>query len=81
MLVKCTIFILLKLAYFDMKNKGTGNKSQSIDEILYILLYVTVSAKTILNGTFIITRKTDLKYSSCCGSVVLDFATPDLQYN
>ena len=35
--------------------------------------YVTVSAKTVLNGTFIITRKTDLKYSSCCGSVVLDF--------
>ena len=35
--------------------------------------FVTVSAKTVLNGTFIITRKTDLKYSSCCGSVVLDF--------
>ena len=39
MLVKCTIFILLKLAYFDMKNKGTGNKSQSRDENLNILLY------------------------------------------
>ena len=35
---------------------------------------VTVSAKTVLNGTFIITRKTDLKYSRCCGSVVLDFS-------
>ena len=40
----------------------------------YLGLYVTVSAKTILNGTFIITRKTDLKYSRCCGSVVLDFS-------
>ena len=38
------------------------------------LSYVTVSAKTVLNGTFIITRKTDLKYSSCCSSVVLDFS-------
>ena len=38
------------------------------------LTYVTVSAKTVLNGTFIITRKTDLKYSSCYGSVVLDFS-------
>ena len=36
--------------------------------------YVTVSAKTVLNGTFSITRKTDLKYSSCCSSVVLDFS-------
>ena len=36
--------------------------------------YVTVSAKTVLNGTFSITRKTDLMYSSCCGSVVLDFS-------
>ena len=35
---------------------------------------VIASAKTVLNGTFIITRKTDLKYSSCCGSVVLDFS-------
>ena len=35
---------------------------------------VTVSAKTVLNGTCIITRKTDLKYSRCCGSVVLDFS-------
>ena len=43
--------------------------------------YVTVSVKTILIGTFSITRKTDLKYSSCCGSVVLDLAMPDLQYN
>ena len=39
-----------------------------------ILIYVTISAKTVLNGTFIITRKTDLKYSRCCGSVVLDFS-------
>ena len=37
-------------------------------------IIVTVSAKAILNGTFSITRKTDLKYSSCCGSVVLDFS-------
>ena len=29
---------------------------------------VTVSVKTVLTG------KTDLKYSSCCGSVVLDFS-------
>ena len=36
--------------------------------------YVTVSAKTVLNGTCIITRKTDLKYSRCCGSVVLGFS-------
>ena len=37
--------------------------------------YVTVSAKTVLNGTFIIiTRKTNLKYSSYCGSVVLVFS-------
>ena len=37
--------------------------------------YVTVSAKTVLIGTFSITRKTDLKpYSSCCGSVVLEFS-------
>ena len=36
--------------------------------------YVTVSAKTVLNGTFSITRKTDLKYSSCCSSVVLDLS-------
>ena len=36
--------------------------------------FVTVSAKTILNGTFIIKRKTDLKYSSCCGSVLLEFS-------
>ena len=39
-----------------------------------VMIYVTVSAKTVLNGTFIIMRKTDLKYSSCCGSVVLDFS-------
>ena len=37
-------------------------------------LNVIVSAKTVFNGTFSITRKTDLKYSSCCGSVVLDFS-------
>ena len=36
-------------------------------------IHVTVSAKTVLIGTFSIMRKTDLKYSSCCGSVVLDF--------
>ena len=35
---------------------------------------VTVSAKTILISTFSITRKTNLKYSSCCGCVVLDFS-------
>ena len=39
-----------------------------------IVLYVTVSAKTVLNGTFSITRKTNLKYSSSCSSVVLDFS-------
>ena len=44
-------------------------------EFLHLFtIYVTVSAKTVLNGTFIITRKTDLKYSRCCGSVVLDFS-------
>ena len=36
--------------------------------------YVTVSAKTVLIGTFSITRKTNLKYSSCYGSVVLDLS-------
>ena len=36
--------------------------------------YVTIFAKTILIGTFSNARKTDLKYSSCCGSVVLDFS-------
>ena len=37
--------------------------------------YVTVSVKTVLVDTFCITRKTNLKpYSSCCGSVVLDFS-------
>ena len=36
--------------------------------------FVTVSAKTVLIGTFSITRKTDLKYSSQCGSAVLDFS-------
>ena len=40
----------------------------------YKTLNVIVSAKTVFNGTFSITRKTDLKYSSCCGSVVLDFS-------
>ena len=44
------------------------------DLLPLILIYVTVSAKTVLNGTFIITGKTDLKYSRCCGSVVLDFS-------
>ena len=38
------------------------------------LINVTVSVKTVLNGTFSIMRKTDLKYSSCCGSVVLNFS-------
>ena len=33
-----------------------------------------VSVKTVLIGTFSITRKTNLKYSGCCGSVVLDFS-------
>ena len=37
-------------------------------------IYVTVSVKTVLIGTFNITRKTNLKYSSCCGSVVMDFS-------
>ena len=37
-------------------------------------IYVTLSAKTVLIGTFSIMRKTNLKYSSCCGSVVLDFS-------
>ena len=32
------IFIIPTLAYFDRKNKGIGNKSQSRDKILYILL-------------------------------------------
>ena len=57
-----------------------GNKKFSLDvhyagfsSLIYIV-YVTVSAKTVLNGTCTITRKTDLKYSSCCGSVVLDFS-------
>ena len=38
--------------------------------------YVTVTAKTVLIGTFSIARKINLKYSSCCtyGSVVLDFS-------
>ena len=35
---------------------------------------MTVSAKTTLIGTFSITRKTDLKYSNCCGSVMLDLS-------
>ena len=38
------------------------------------MTFVTVSVKTVLNGTFSITTKTDLKYSGCCGSVVLDFS-------
>ena len=38
------------------------------------LVYVIASAKTVLIGTFSITRKPDLKHSSCCGSVVLDFS-------
>ena len=36
--------------------------------------YVTVSTKTVLIGTFSNMRKTDLKYLSCCGSVVLNFS-------
>ena len=39
-----------------------------------LTINVTVSAKTVLIGTFSITRKTNLKYSSCCGSVVLDLS-------
>ena len=35
-------------------------------------VYVTVSAKTVLNGTFSITRNTNLRYWNCCGLVVLD---------
>ena len=47
----------------------------TIETANYVIVpYVTVSAKTVLNGTCIITRKTDLKYSRCCGSVVLDFS-------
>ena len=41
---------------------------------LHIDIFVTVTAKTALIGTFSNTRKTDLKYSSCCDSVVLDFS-------
>ena len=43
-----------------------------------VCVCVTVSVKTVLNGTFSITRKTDLKYSSCCSSVVLDFSHTEL---
>ena len=61
-----------------MLNDFTSRTSSSLaigaNEGLISFSYVTVSAKTVLNGTFIITRKTDLKYSSCCGSVVLDFS-------
>ena len=41
---------------------------------IMVKIIVTISAKTVLNGTFSIMRKTNLKYSSCCGSVVLDFS-------
>ena len=34
---------------------------------------VTGPGKTVQIGTFSVIRKTNLKYSSCCGSVVLDF--------
>ena len=37
MLVKCMRFYPT-LAYFDRKNKGIGDKSQSWDKILYILV-------------------------------------------
>ena len=52
--------------YFGHKKQNYGN--------IEISQYVTVSAKTVLIGIFSITRKTDLKYSSCYGSVVLDFS-------
>ena len=42
--------------------------------ILCVNIIVTVSVKTILISTCSIMRKTNLKYSSCCGSVVLDFS-------
>ena len=35
---------------------------------------VAVSVTTILIGTFSNTRKADLNYSSCCGSVEHDFS-------
>ena len=35
--IKCTKFYPY-FEYFDMKNKGIGNKSQGSDKILYILL-------------------------------------------
>ena len=38
MLVKCKRFYPYTLAHFDMKNKGIGNKNQSRNKILYILL-------------------------------------------
>ena len=37
-------------------------------------VYVIFSPKTILDGTFSSSRNTDLKYSSYCGSAVLDFS-------
>ena len=38
------------------------------------MLYVTVSVKTILIGTFSILRNADLKYCNCCGSVLLAYS-------
>ena len=52
----------------------SNQHSKTSSKIYNMDPYVTVSAKTVLNGTCIITRKTDLKYSRCCGSVVLDFS-------
>ena len=47
---------------------------QKYRTVFKIFINVTVPTKTVLIGTFSITRKTNLKYSSCCGSVVLDFS-------
>ena len=41
--------------------------------------YVTVSAKTVLNGTFVITRKTD--FQAGVALLCWTLAMPDLQYN
>ena len=47
----------------------------------YVCIYVTVSAKTILNSTFGIMRNTILKHWNHCSFHVLDFSCADLQYN
>ena len=41
---------------------------------LYVLKYVTGSAKTVLNGTFSISRNTALKYCNNCVALVLHFS-------